>query len=281
MPVLKTMKNNEYPEEYLTVRLISRLRKKRFANIFSEKVLQAALAEERRWLFFQMNSELRNFFFKVFVYFELKNIFNALRFRFGGVPDYEDFLNNSLLSDEVKNSLVKGQEIIDIVDTLSCIFCKDGLLEMPLKEVYFKGGLKEVERHFILSFLSSAVRKSDDKVLKLFFGFKVDERNIITVYKALKWDIKTDLRLIDGGEISCALLYKILERKDAEGLLRLSEKFAGITSKGRYLEDILNEGFTNRLKKASKDVFGRILILYYIWKLQLEARERRWEIRGL
>ncbi|GAB4432007.1 MAG: hypothetical protein OHK0040_01710 [bacterium] len=280
MPVLEKMKNNEYPEDYLTVRLISRLAEKRFGNVFSEKVLQSALAEEMRWLFCQMNSELRKLFFRIFVYFELKNIFNALRFRFGGSFASEDLLNNSLLSEEVKHSLVKGEKIIDIVDTVSRIFCEDDLLEMPLKEVYLKGGLKDVERHFIVSFLNNAVRKSDDKVLKLFFRFKVDERNIITVYKALKWDIKTEIDLIDGGEVSCPLLYKILEKRDTEGLIRISEKFTGIVSAGRPLEDILSEGFTNRLKRVSKHVFGRILILYYIWKLHTEARERRKVIRG-
>lgn len=275
MSILQTIKNNEYPEEYLITKLKSRLTEKRFDNIFSEKALQIAVIEEMKWLFYQMNSKLRKIFSKVFIYFELKTIFSALRFKLGGTGFSEELLTPSLLSSEVKDCIAKNEDILDVVTSISRIFREEALIQPPVEETFLNGGLKSFERQFVKSFLECAVKKNKEKVLEVFFKFKIDERNIISVYKILKWNIETAPELIDGGEVNILEFHKILEKKNIDDVFMVLKILTGIDVDGEHLEDLLNEGFTNKLKKMTKNIFGRLLIVEYIWKLQMEALESR------
>jgi hypothetical protein len=282
-----------YPEEYL----IARIRGKRVRLIKDWEGLLSSpdisglirsygytsagwsgLLKRYRWIYSEMNNRLRNLFWPYFVWIEFRTLFIFLRYLKGGyIEKAQDILNISLLSQEIKKLVVSGGDLESTVKELTVLlagFYKEFLFA---EERFLKKGISGFEIFMNNTLIEYLTSLKLNEPLRSFILYLADMRNIINLYKSIKWDIPLQ-DFIRGGRIS----YRILEElKNKGSLTGVSEMVRSITGFSGEIEDSLLKGLGRLLKKRSYEPDGKGLILYYLWCLYIENRNAGTILEGL
>lgn len=274
MELLLKIRDSNYPREYLLSRVRARLPLKVFHDIHSVTQLRVKLGNEFRWLYSQMNAELRDIFSSVFIYFELKNIFAALRFRLGAERDFKDVFLASLLSIEIQNCLTEEKKLIKAINCVVKSFNDFFKVSEPLDDVFIQNGLKSFEEKLNIFFYKYALNTAKDEAVAEFFRYKIDERNIMAVYKHIRWDIEEYPELISGGKVNRERLLKAFQ-KYSYGLLEdVIKSITGVEADIQNIENVLKTGMTRLLTRLSKNTLSNAVILHYLWVLYMDALAR-------
>lgn len=274
MELLLRIRDSNYPKEYLLSRVRVRQPLKMFRDIHSGSELRITLGNEFRWLYFQMNAELTDVFYSIFIYFELKNIFAVLRLKLGSNRDFHDILLSSLLSIEIQDCLTKDKELIKAINCVSESFNELFKTSEPLERVFIKNGLKRFEEKVTLFLYNYAVKTAKDEAIAEFVRYKIDERNIMAVYKHIKWELEESPELISGGKITKERLLKAFQKCSYVMLEDIIKSLTGIETDLQNIEDVLKKGMTLLLKRLSKSTLSNAVILHYLWVLYMEALAR-------
>ena len=300
MNLLQSPEGSGYPEEYLIARIRGRRAwlVKEWDDILSgpvsaESMLPAyygALAaeyakegvwkrmlQEFRWVYLQMNRGLRNIFSPFFLYSETKTIVLCLRHKVEKetTTEAEDLLSFSLLSSEVKEVLGKESDLPLILEEFEKKFLTPGGRPAGLKELFETEGLKGVEEELVNGFIDQITASKLHPVLHGFFVFLIDIKNIMILYKYDRWDIKTDPVFIQGGSISESILGKVIQDGGISRIIRLVKQRTGISVQDPGASEIENNLFaslTKNLRIKAREGSGAGLILDYLWKISIEAR---------
>jgi len=258
------------PSEYLAAGNYGRVIKER-----SSAGVWRGLAQEYQWVFSQMNEQLRDIFNPFFIYAELRTLFICLRHKkdrkAGGILE---LLEKSLLSNGVKKVLAESIDVPEALDGLENIFLERSARFAGLKKRYETDGLRSVEQHLTNTFLAVTVRDGLHPLVKKFFQQVIDSRNIMSLYKYLRFDSSGKPFFIEGGCVPLAQLNVILDRKDLVALAALVTGHTGIkveTPDPTQVEVALYKSITRFLKKAGRDPLGIGLFLDYLWKCSIEA----------
>ncbi len=235
----------------------------------------ANLMREYRWVYGQMNKRLRGIFGPYFLYSELKTLIICLRRlpdRKAGVLD--ELLNRSLLSDEMKEVLFLSTDLPTAVSGIERMFAPLGKKASGLTDALETDGLRGVEQRLIEWYLAETVASGIDPLLKLFFSRLIDARNVISIYKYLRLEIKKVPPLIPGGMVSEARLLGIAKGGDLIAVGSLTEELTDEPVERpdpTLIELAFYRGITRWLKKAGRDPFGVAPILDYLWRCSIEA----------
>jgi len=235
----------------------------------------ASLMKEYRWVYGQMNMQLRRTFGPFFLYSELRTLIICLRRlpdRKAGVLD--ELLNRSLLSDEMKQVLFLSTDLQTAVSGIERMFAPLGKKAPGLGSILETDGLRGVEQRLIEWYLAETVASGLDPLLKLFFSRLIDARNIMSIYQYLRLEIKTVPPLIPGGMVPEARLLGIAKGGDLIAVGSLTEELTGVPVERpdpTLVELALYRGITRWLKKAGRDPFGVAPILDYLWRCSIEA----------
>lgn len=100
-------------------------------------------------------------------------------------------------------------------------------------------------------------------------------RNIITLYKYLWWNIKVAPSFIKGGSIGETRLGQIMEKEEIFEVGSTIHRLTGIrieNPNATNVENSLLKGIKSFLRKAGREPSGIGLILDYLWRCYLEAR---------
>ena len=234
------------------------------------------LLREFRWVYFQMNNKLRNIFSPFFLYAELRTIFFFLRYRATNEQaKWEQLLSVSLLSQRSKMRLKRGEDIHDAVRIVEELLVSFSSLFRGTGEPFIKEGLRGMERWLTNRYLEHAVTVRNHPVIKRFFVRTIDSRNLLTLYKRLRWDLKGEVDFVRGGSISVRKLRAADEKGDMFNALRMIQAFTGVAVQipdATSVEKALYTAMTRTLRREGREPSGVALILDYLWRCSMEIR---------
>lgn len=306
MQLLQQIEDRGYPTEYL----LSRIRGRRVSLIsdWEPLLLGATTAEshplyhrdlapdtspqgewrhlvrEFRWVYYQMNRKLWQIFSPFFLYAELRTIFFFLRYRATNEQaKWEQLISVSLLSKWCKTRLKKSEDIHDAVRIVEELLVSFSSIFRGAGETFIKEGLRGMERCLTNRYLEHTVTLSLHPVIKKFFVRTIDSRNLITLYKRLRWDLKGEADFVKGGSISVHKLRVADERGDMFNALRMIQAFTGITlpiPDATNIEKSLYTAMTHTVRREGREPSGVALILDYLWRSSMEIRNLGLVIHG-
>jgi hypothetical protein len=232
------------------------------------------LGRELRWIYASMNMELRGLFRPFFFLREMGTIFVCLRFRTreGMEKPVRDALEESLLSAPIKTALFSGDSLPVILDKIEehISFFHSGA---PLRQVLDRGGLAAVEETLLDSFHVFASGTNVHKLLREYFSWLVDMRNILTAFKFVRWRINKTFTCLKGGTIPERSFHKAV-MDGRSGVIRdMAADFAG----GAFGHDtdlavLLLRGLIGKLKRSARTAPDNSYILWYLQTITMEAR---------
>jgi vacuolar-type H+-ATPase subunit C/Vma6 len=297
--LLRRSESTGYPADYL----LSRLRGRRASFISAWDCLLAAsspleylssgrygipvadrtadgvwrhLMKEFGWVYSQMNETLRGVFFSFFLYSELRTIFICLRQAQGRKPEkIERLLSLSLLSEKIKRILRAGEEAAAILREIEPFFTGLSGRFAGIGRLIETEGLQGVERHMTDRHLEYAVRSAPHPSLRAFFSDIIDSRNVLSLYKYLRLSPKATPAFIRGGRVSEERFNGIVGRKDPLSITPLLHELTGTrpaVAAPSDVENALYRNITFHLRKAARDPLGIGVVLEYLWRCSLEAR---------
>lgn len=227
------------------------------------------------WVHSQMDSTLRNIFGPFFLYSELRTLFYCLRYRSAGEDTRaEQVLEHSLLSSNVQKALKRRRDILETIGDTEALFLSLSGKFRGIREIFIREGLKGVERFLTESFIQHTVNSKLHPVIRDFFVRIIDARNLMTLFKCLRWGVKEEPSFIEGGRISSARLGDVLNKHDIFGVFSLTRALTGLAVRGpdaSGLENSLYVWMTRGLKRAGRDSDVGF-ILDYLWRCSIEAR---------
>jgi vacuolar-type H+-ATPase subunit C/Vma6 len=299
MEILQKIDEGGYPTEYL----LSRIRGRRVSlvtdweplifgaapreqpsslsqrwamdDISSEGVWKH-LQREFRWVYLQMNSTLKKIFRPFFIYTELRTLFFCFRYKTEkDTPKIEKILSQSLLSKQCKETLRKSEDMRGCIKEMEDLFLALSPKFKGMQEIFAKKGLRGIEQHLTERYLEHVIQSDIHPVMGDFFSRIIDARNIITLYKNLRWELKNRPDFIRGGTIGHEKMNRIWEKGDLFEVLVLIRSFTGIEVQNpdaTGVENSLYKAMTRYLKREGREPSGIGLILDYLWRCTIEAR---------
>jgi vacuolar-type H+-ATPase subunit C/Vma6 len=273
MEIFERIEDRGYPTDYLLSRVRSRrMLYKNFIAGESPVEIWRRLLKEYRWIYIQMNETLRNIFQRFFIYFELRTIFMCLRYKKGEYEKIEELLYFSLLSDDLKKLLV-GSDIMTAIGGVEGAFLSISDRFVGLKETFIKDGLRGLEQELTDVYLENTIDLKPHHTIKDFFRYIIDSRNIIAVYKHIRWQMHDYPSFINGGSIKEARLRRIFERQDISEITTLVQKLTGIITDAGNIENSLLKRTTRFLRKTARDPLCIGVILDHLWRCYVETIE--------
>jgi vacuolar-type H+-ATPase subunit C/Vma6 len=233
------------------------------------------LMREYRWVYGQMNRELREIFHPFFLYAELRTVFACFR-RIGDKKTgaLDDLLSRSMLSETVKDVLHLSEDLKTAVTGIERLFSSLSPGFAGLTDVLETGGLRGVEQRLTERFLAETVSNVSHPVMKVFFSRLIDARNILSLAKYLWLELKTMPYLVPGGTIPGARLVDTARTDNFLAMATLIRDATGVRlerPEPALVERALYKGMTKWLKRAGRDPFGAAPILDYLWRCSIEA----------
>jgi ATP synthase C subunit len=233
------------------------------------------LMREYRWVYVQMNRRLRETFYPFFLYAELRTVFACLRrIKDKKTGALDDLLSNSLLSEAVRDVLLVNTDLKSAVAGIESLFSSFSPGFAGLTGVLETGGLRGVEQRVTERFLAEAAGFVPHPVMKTFFSRLIDARNILSLAKFLRFELKTVPSPIPGGTVSGARLTETARTENLASLEALVNEVTGVRlerPEPPQVERALYRGMTRWLRRAGRDPFGVAPILDYLWRCSIEA----------
>lgn len=247
---------------------------KTFGDKTPESVWRALLGEYR-WLYHQMNGQLRETLSPFFLYTELRTLFICLRYVRELKGDrLRVILSGSLLCDEIRKILFRSQDELSAARGIEEKFlCLSGQFA-GMAELMRQEGLKAFERELTDRFLSVIIRSALDPALITFFMRLIDARNILAVAKLLKTATQPKHLFIPGGSVDAGRLMDILKTKNGPAADKLLLEWTGEVVSSSDLTGVeasLYRGISRTLKRYGREPLGIGPFLDYLWKCSIEA----------
>ena len=287
-----------YPDEYLLARLRGRranlggdrisptdaagrtesgspLRYRTAAGGTADTDAWHAMHAEFRWVYRQMNEELRNTFAPLFLWFELRTIILCLRFlrgldrgKAGGL------LPGSLLAKRVQRVLTGEGEPAAAMDALAGLLAAVAEPFRGLGTVFRERGGREFEQRLATLYLERMTGLPLHPVLGEFFRSVIDMRNLVTLAKQIRWQLHEPRAFIRGGDIPPERLGKAREENSSVALATLLgalPDMGEIPATQVNPEPLLLGWLTRKVRRLGRDPLGIGLVLDYLWQRFVEA----------
>jgi vacuolar-type H+-ATPase subunit C/Vma6 len=232
------------------------------------------LLREYRWVYGQMNGNLRKAFSPYFLYTELRTLFICFRhLKDKSSGRTNDLLDTSLLSAEIKNILASSEDVPHALMRIEPFFASLSSRFAGLPGTLESGGLRGVEQKLTNTYLAVMPDARLHPILRTFFVRLIDARNIISMYKFKRLEQQSTPSFIPGGFIA-QVRFRDVIAKEIFGICSLIREFFGIKIDApdpAKVEVALYQGITRFLKKEGREPFGIGPILDYLWKCSLEV----------
>lgn len=233
--------------------------------------------KESAWIYHQMNNMLRKVFSPYFMYSEFNTLLTCLRYKAGkgNSTEIRRNLEFSLLSKKIRDLLKTDTDVVSVLNILGkkVSFIHDNCA--GLEQVFLKDGFKGIEQMITGALFEHILNMDSHPLIKRFFVFIADARNIITLHKHLRWDTTSGPFFIEGGNIKKTILNKILQSYNTKALAALVYKQTGLRIEGpeaSRVENALQRRLTGKIKKWERECPDVGLILNYLWRCAIEAK---------
>jgi vacuolar-type H+-ATPase subunit C/Vma6 len=235
----------------------------------------ADLMREYRWVYRQMNQQLRAVFHPYFLYAELRTICICLRhLRDKKEGSIDEVLNKSLLSDEMKGILVRSADLAEAIAGVERLFAPLSKRFTGFAAIAEKDGLRGVEQFLTEQYLAVIAGSKLHPLMQTFFSRLIDARNIISLYKYLRLDNEQHPPILPGGSIAAETLHELAAKDDIVSVGPVIRALTGIKverPEPTMVELALYKGMTRWLRKEGQEPFGVGPILDYLWRCSIEA----------
>lgn len=246
------------------------------AGIGSADALWRWLLTEYRWVFSQMDGTLREVFRPFFLYSELRTLFFCLRYMTTDeAVKREQILLHSLFSKQFKKMLRNSKDVLDAVEGIEEVFMGLSPEFKGLREDFLKNGLKGMEQMLTNTYLAYVAGSKIHPLIRAFFVRLIDARNLLTLYKLIRWEVEGTPRFIRGGRVAERRLRENKERENIFGVISLIRMVTGADVRNpdaSGVENALYTGMTRFLRRASRETSGIGFILDYLWRCSMETR---------
>jgi ATP synthase (C/AC39) subunit len=299
MELLRDIAADGYPADYLVARvrgrraaLLAQGRRagsSRLPTEASDAAIWDALLVEFDWLRRQMNRRLRRDFAPVFTLFVIKTLVLCLRNKAAERhAAVERLLRHDLFAEDLRDALVRAPDVLAAVAVLVEAF--GALLgdARGLGAAHADGGLKGLETRLTRDYLQHVAAAPLRPAVHDFFAAFIDLRNVMTLYKHLRWGFHDAAAFVPGGTLQTPCLVDASASGDAACLDAFVREIAGgaapvMAASEVALESRLLSCLTQRLRKAGREGDDVALILDYLWGVYVEARNRalRLHARGV
>jgi hypothetical protein len=244
----------------------------------SDEEVWAALLGEYGWLYRQMNSRLRRDLAPVLALFELKTIVLCLRNRAAQrIAEIDRLLEGSLLSENVQRALRHGTDVRSSIAELAKVLGAFMPQLAGVEAAYASEGLQGFERELNRGYLSFVMSSALHPAVRWFFQGFVDLRNVMILYKHVRWRIDGAAEFMPGGRLETSRLRVLADHKDPAALEALLAEVTGrapeplAVSEGT-LESVLLGHMTRQLRERGRDDAPAGVILDYAWRVYAQAR---------
>lgn len=290
MDPLRDIEAGGYPADYLAARVRGRRavllaaerddRPTRTAEVTSDDAIWDALLTEFDWLRRQMDPRMRAVFATVFTLFAIKTLVLAVR---GKAAErhaaVERLMRHELFDDGLRTALVAAPDPGTAVAAVADAFAPRSGDARGLAAAYAEGGVKAFETRLMRDFLAEVAAARLHPAIRRFFDAFVDLRNVMTLYKHLRWGMHDPAAFVPGGTLSVARLAEASAHGDATCLdACVGEFLGGAATVGALgeaaLESRLLSRLTQRLHKAGRQGDECDLVLDYLWSVYVQARNR-------
>jgi vacuolar-type H+-ATPase subunit C/Vma6 len=234
-----------------------------------------ALLIEYRWVYRQMNEQLRRIFGPFFVYAELRTVFICLRnLKEMKKAAVREMLSVSLLSDKIRKILTGSTDELAAARAMEEQFAYFSGRFTGIAEILHQKGLTGFEHELTERYLSVIVQSGINPVLQAFFKRLIDARNILSLAKLMKLGASAEHAFIPCGSIDIGMLGEMLASTDRRGIERLLKEFSGGETSSIdpvRLEPFLYHGISRSLIREGRDTLSIGPILEYLWRCSIEA----------
>lgn len=288
--VLRDIEADGYPTDYLVARVRGRRARLRATEgpgharqpvgPASDEAIWGALLDEFDWLRRQMNPGLRRTFAPVFALFAIKTLVLAVRNKAAERHSaVEHLLGHELFGEELRAALVGAPDAPAAVAATAAALAPTLGDSRGLVAAYAEGGLKAFESRLTRDFLTRVATSRQHPVIRRFFTAFIDLRNVMTLYKHLRWGFHDARAFLSGGGLAVEQFLEASSRGDRACLDACVRELAGTgvvvsASDEVALESLLLSQLTRRQHEAGRKGNDCALILDYLWSVYVQARNR-------
>ena len=276
-----------YPTEYLVARVRGRRaalaraqRSQAIGAATSDEEIWSDLTREFDWLHRQMSAHLRDTLAPLFGLFELKTMVLAIRnTAIDRRLTVRRVLQHSLLADHARRALHDAPDgaaaVAALVAALTAVTPAFGTLATTYADAQLRG----FEDALVRVYLQEVAAARLHPAVRAFVASFIDARNIVLLYKALRWDVGRTDQFIAGGTLDVSVFTEARARQDAAAVDALSARVARRTPRSLApsepaLETALLNGLTALLNSRRRDVDDVDVMVAYIWRVYVNARNR-------
>ena len=287
MEPLRDIATDGYPADYLVARLRARRarlqaeeRQGQPLPALTDESIWDDLLTEFDWLRRQMDPRLRAVFAPVFTLFSVKTLVLALRNKAAErQAAVGRLMRHELLGGELREALVRAPDAGTAVAAIAGAFAAAPDDARSLAAAYAEGGLKGFESQLTRLFLARVAAARTPPVIRRFFAAFIDLRNVMTLYKHLRWGFHDAAAFVSGGELAVPRLVEASSRGDTACLEAVVAETTGTTAPvaaagEAALESRLLSHLTQQLHRAGREGTDLDLILDYVWSVYVHARNR-------
>jgi len=280
MELLRTIRPDEASADYLYARIRSRRSRLEISGSDERSAggePRQMLRDQYHWVYRRLNRRLRAQLRPVFEYEELRTVMLALRYL--AARDRSALaatVNGSLLNRSLGRAVTGSARVATAVAALERLLAEDYPFCRGLAEIYLKQGPGGLEQALNGGYLRQTVGRVRPPALRLYFRYLVSMRNLLALYKHLHWKLPLPPPLIEGGEIELDRFNRIWAEQDLPGVATLARKLTGRDEDPFQagLEEMLCRGLAERLRLAGRDPLQIGVLLDYLWRCRMAARNR-------
>lgn len=235
------------------------------------------LKSEYAWVYAQMDRRLRCLMLSVFEYLELRTLVIALRYLAAGDrPAMDKQLELSLLHPQILKLLRESKRVAVVTAGLERLLVEEHPYFKGLAEIYLHQGPGGLEQTLVGGCLQQGITGSRSGQVRSFLLYLLDMRNLLALYKHLHWQVPVTPPLLTGGSLDNKTYEKIWVKKDLSSLLMLMGKRTGLKGNPEAdgVEQFMLRGLTTKLRREGRNSLQLGLLLDYLWRCQLTARNR-------
>lgn len=244
------------------------------------------LLRRYKWLYAMMNERFREMFCPYFIWIEFKTLLVCLRYIKAGYREKaERIFRYSLLSERIKDILVSTHGFDRIIEALSSYLMQVNKDFGVSYNIFLEKGFGSYEIYMnnsLLKYLSSIKLQDEPRFL---ISRLIDIRNLLNLYKSIRWNVNVPVEFIPGGTIKIRDLESMWKDKQFAPVLNTVRKTFPLpqysTPGGAGIEDSLLKGLSILLKRLSYKPGFIGLVLYYLWSLFVELRNLGTVIEGV
>jgi hypothetical protein len=236
---------------------------------------QDRLRREYRWLYFRLAPELANKLLPLFEYGELRTLLLGLRYLAAGEEkSLNELLRQSLLQQQLQRTLLRAGQVVAGVASLEKLLAADYPEFRGLTETYLRQGPGGLEQQLLGGYLPRAIAASRSAPVAEVLGYLLDMRNLLAVYKHLRWRLPEPPVLLPGGRISVAAGQRCWRQQDLVALQQLVGKRSGLKEQfaAGGPEELLEQGLTNRCRQLAREPLQIGVLINYLWRCRQAAR---------